>query len=221
MIFYIYYVPLINMRVIINFILLLSLLIFSCAEEKKNTEFLSSNVVEPSFPIYLGIKLGGSSKEYTETLKSLAKTDRLSVLDNGVAYELNVYKNQNYILVPVVTTINERIDEVQFLAAAEKKDIGELIQNYKKNNYTMNISLKKKDKIRSGIIEKLSALYGLPESTDTTKSSNSLVGEMLEIKKIWLTPKEQILFTETYFAAGQGLEEGFSSMYITFKRNIF
>ena len=37
----------------------------------------------------------------------------------------------------------------------------------------MNISLKKKDKIRSGIIEKLSALYGLPESTDTTKSSKS------------------------------------------------
>lgn len=179
----------------------------------------SPKVVETTSQIYLGIKLGGLFKEYNETMQSLVKTGRLRVLDNGVGYELNKYKNQSYILVPVVTTKNEPINEVQFLVADEKKNIGVLIQDFKTNNYNMNIPLNQKVKIRAGIIEKLSTMYGLPKSIDTIKSKLGGFGEMIEIKNIWRTPDEQIYFTESYFGAELGLKESFSSMYITFKRN--
>jgi hypothetical protein len=207
------------MRFLKNLIFFVSFLICSCTDHKENIELSSTKNVKPYSQIYLGIKLGGLVEDYNETLISLTKSGRLSVLDNGVAYELNEYKNQKYILVPSTVTYNGHIDEVQLLVASKKEDIGVLVQDFKKNNYNMNIPLNKKDKIRSGILEKLNTMYGLPESTDTTKSGNNVFGEMISINRIWRTTKEQILFTETYFAPEQGLEESFSSMYITFKIN--
>lgn len=210
----------INSIIIYMYLILFSLC--ACTTQKSNPIVEKTEETASILPIYLGIKLGCTTEEYTKTLKELSTHGRLDVLDNGIAYEVNMYKNQSYILVPTITKTKNRITEIQFLAAVNKKDIGELIKNYQNNNYLLNIPIENKFKIRSGILEKLETMYGRPESTDSVKNNiNSILGDFMTINKTWYTSQRniKILFSETYNF--QDKEESFSSMYFSFEKTGF